>query len=50
MCQNAGLPGAGAGEDEQRPVAVGHGNALLVIQGIEDRVGHRVHRMEEADC
>src|SRR5919201_664008 len=33
--QDAGLPRPGAGEDEERSVAVGHGGALLRIQRIE---------------
>src|SRR2546425_1643788 len=40
--QDPRLSRSGAGEDEQRAVPVGHGLALLRIQGIEDRVGHRL--------
>ena len=40
MRQHAGLSRTRAGEDQQRPVAVAHGGALLGIQRIEDRVGH----------
>ena len=42
--------GPSAGQDQERPVAVGHGVALLGIQGVEDGVSHHVHRMEETDC
>jgi len=48
--QDAGLPGPGAGEDEERPVAMCHGGALLGIERIQDRVGHHLHRMKETDC
>ena len=30
--ERAGLPRAGAGDDEERPVAVGGGGGLLVVQ------------------
>jgi len=38
--ENARLPRTGAGQDEQRPFAVGDGSALLGIERVEDGVGH----------
>jgi hypothetical protein len=45
MREDARLPRAGAGQDEQRPFAVGHGGALLGIEGVEDGVGQRFDGM-----
>jgi hypothetical protein len=37
---DAGLPGAGAGQHQQRPFAVQHRLALRIVQAVE-QVGHR---------
>jgi len=43
--QHARLARSGAGQDQQRPVAMRHRRALLGIERVEDLVGHRPKRM-----
>ncbi len=40
--QDAGLAGAGAGDDEQRAAGVDHGGLLLVVEPLQE--GGRIHR------
>jgi hypothetical protein len=40
MGKDAGLPGAGARQDEQRPFAVAHGLELRRVQDFGQRIGH----------
>ena len=43
--EDARLPRPGAGQDEQGPIAVRYGGALLGIEGVEDGIGQRFDGM-----